>query len=123
MEHNFDNINLVLENFKCWKYLNIDFPANQVILLKGPSGIGKTTILHAINWILYDNIRKIFNSKRKNINFDRFLDETTPEYKKMVERIKKELGATSLRYQSIKDMVKAIGLPEEKLCLYCWNGK
>jgi len=68
-------------------------------------------------------IRKIFNSKRKEINLNLFLDETTPEYKKMVERIRKELGATSLRYQSIKDMVKAIGLPEEKLCLHCWNGK
>jgi len=41
----------------------------------------------------------------------------------MVETIKKELGVTSLKYQTIAEMVKAIGLPDKKLCLYCWNGK
>ena len=30
---------------------------------------------------------------------------------------------TTLRYQTIDDMVEAIGLPKEKLCLYCWNGE
>ena len=30
---------------------------------------------------------------------------------------------TTLRYQRIDDMVQAIGLPREKLCLYCWNGE
>jgi amidophosphoribosyltransferase len=29
---------------------------------------------------------------------------------------------TTLRYQDIEDMVEAIGLPREKLCLYCWVG-
>ena len=40
----------------------------------------------------------------------------------MVKWIQKELGVTTLRYQKIDDMVKAIGLPKEKLCLYCWTG-
>ena len=40
----------------------------------------------------------------------------------MVDWIRKELGATTLRYQKIEDMVEAIGLPKEKLCLYCWTG-
>jgi amidophosphoribosyltransferase len=40
----------------------------------------------------------------------------------MVEWIGKELGVTTLRYQKIDDMVEAIGLPEDKLCLYCWTG-
>jgi len=38
----------------------------------------------------------------------------------MVKWIGKELGVTTLRYQKIEDMVKAIGLPREKPCLYCW---
>ncbi len=37
--------------------------------------------------------------------------------------ISEDLGATSLRYQRLDDMVKAIGLPREKLCLYCWTGE
>ena len=36
--------------------------------------------------------------------------------------IRKELGVTTLKYQTIEDMVDAIGLPREKLCLYCWTG-
>ena len=40
----------------------------------------------------------------------------------MVEWIQKELGVTTLKYQTIEDMVNAIGLPAEKLCLYCWIG-
>jgi amidophosphoribosyltransferase len=40
----------------------------------------------------------------------------------MVEWIGRELGVTTLKYQKIEDMVEAIGLPKEKLCLYCWIG-
>jgi amidophosphoribosyltransferase len=52
-----------------------------------------------------------------------YFDHTSPKYKKMVEWIRKDMEVTTLRYQTIEDMVAAIGLPREKLCLYCWNGK
>jgi len=52
-----------------------------------------------------------------------YLDPNSKKYKKMLEWIAKDLGATSLKYQLLNDMVKAIGLPKDKLCLYCWNGK
>ncbi|MHC4264850.1 MAG: hypothetical protein ACYSUK_02845, partial [Planctomycetota bacterium] len=29
----------------------------------------------------------------------------------------------TLRYQTVDDMVEAIGRPKDKLCLYCWNGQ
>jgi len=51
-----------------------------------------------------------------------YLDPTSEKYRKMVAWIAKELGATSLNYQLIDDMVKAIGLPKDNLCLYCWLG-
>ena len=53
----------------------------------------------------------------------KYTTHTSKEYKKMVEWIAKDLEVTSLRYQTVDDMVKAIGLPKEKLCLYCWTGK
>lgn len=56
-------------------------------------------------------------------NVSPYLDENCPEYKKMVEWITKDIGATTLKYQKLEDMVKAIGLPKDKLCLYCWTGK
>jgi amidophosphoribosyltransferase len=53
----------------------------------------------------------------------RYTDHATKEYKNMVEWIKKDIGVTTLRYQTLQDMIKAIGLPREKLCTYCWNGE
>jgi len=41
----------------------------------------------------------------------------------MVEWIARDLEVTTLRYLTIDDMVRAIGLPKEKLCLYCWTGE
>lgn len=66
-------------------------------------------------------IRKAF-SKQKKLDTKQFLDESSPYYQKMVETIREELGVTSLKYQCIKDMIKAIGLPKSRLCLYCWTG-
>jgi len=52
-----------------------------------------------------------------------YIDHTTPQYGKMVEVIAQELGVTTLRYQTVDDMVAAIGLPRDQLCLYCWTGR
>ena len=52
-----------------------------------------------------------------------YIDHSSAKYKKMVEWIARDLEVTTLRYQTVDDMIKAIGLPREKLCLYCWNGK
>ncbi|MCD6405178.1 MAG: amidophosphoribosyltransferase [Planctomycetes bacterium] len=45
------------------------------------------------------------------------------EYAEMVEWIRRDLGATTLAYLELGDMIKAIGLPPEKLCTYCWTGR
>jgi amidophosphoribosyltransferase len=41
----------------------------------------------------------------------------------MIEWIRKDLGVTTLRYQTIEEMIESIGLPKEKLCTYCWTGE
>jgi amidophosphoribosyltransferase len=40
----------------------------------------------------------------------------------MVERISQRLNLTSLRYQTLEDLVDAIGLPKNRLCTHCWDG-
>lgn len=52
-----------------------------------------------------------------------YVDPTSDKYKQMVDWIAKDLGVTTLRYQTVDDMVSAIGLPRQKLCLYCWTGQ
>jgi len=46
----------------------------------------------------------------------------TKKYTAMVEKIRERLRLTSLKYQRLEDLVKAIGLPKEKICTYCWDG-
>jgi amidophosphoribosyltransferase len=41
----------------------------------------------------------------------------------MIEWIRRDLNVTSLKYIHIEEMIAAIGLPEEQLCLYCWRGR
>jgi amidophosphoribosyltransferase len=52
-----------------------------------------------------------------------YIDHNSKKYKKMVDWIAKDLGVTTLRYQTVDDMVGAIGRPKDKLCLYCWTGQ
>jgi len=47
----------------------------------------------------------------------------TEKYSAMVEAIRKRLGLTSLRYQTLGNMIESIGVPRENLCTYCWTGK
>ena len=42
---------------------------------------------------------------------------------KACEKIKEDLGADSLIYQTIPGLVKAIGLPKNELCMACLNGE
>ena len=51
-----------------------------------------------------------------------YIHPESDKYKEMVKVIRKKLKLTSLKYQKLEDLVKAIGLPREKLCTYCWDG-
>ena len=57
------------------------------------------------------------------VNLEEYTDCTTDRYHAMVEKIGERIGMDSLKYQRLDDMVKAIGLPRERLCTYCWSGK
>ena len=59
----------------------------------------------------------------KTDNIAEYLDDRSDKYMKMVDWIARELDVTTLRFQRIDDMVEAIGLPREKLCLHCWLGE
>lgn len=65
----------------------------------------------------------------KNCDFGELIDPSTVEYKKMVNKIRKRLGFTSLSFISLEDMIRAvvdapnnINLKREDLCLHCWKG-
>ncbi len=66
-------------------------------------------------------IRSLEGHDLKNVS--KYIDTNSEKYKRMVEWIKKDLDVSTLRYQDVDNMVQAIGLPKEKLCLYCWTGE
>lgn len=52
----------------------------------------------------------------------RYTDASTPEYARMVERIRELLGLDSLRFASLDTLVNAIGLPKCRICTHCFDG-
>lgn len=56
-------------------------------------------------------------------NIEEYLDHRSEKYRNMVEWIRRDLNVTSLKYLHIEDMIEAIGLTEDQLCLCCWRGR
>lgn len=52
-----------------------------------------------------------------------YTDPESEKYEKMVQAICAKLHFTTLRYHRLDDMINATGMPEDKLCTYCWSGK
>ena len=51
-----------------------------------------------------------------------YRDPESENYKNMVDVIRKIIGATSLEFQTLEGLLKAIDLPPEKICTYCCSG-
>lgn len=59
---------ITLTGFKCYQDKTLEIPDSNLILISGPSGIGKSTIFSAISWCLYGNQRNVdpLNSSTKS---------------------------------------------------------
>ena len=73
----------------------------------------------------YDLItrRYIRGKEGENADIAKYADCQGEAYKGMVEYIRSKLNLTSLMFQTVDDLVKAIGLPKDMLCTYCWTGE
>ena len=56
-------------------------------------------------------------------HIDEYSDSTTERGKALRKAICDRFHFTSLEFQSLEGVIKAIGLEPCKLCTYCWNGK
>ena len=52
-----------------------------------------------------------------------YSDSSTERGRRLRDEICRRLKLTSLEFQSLEGIVKAIGIPECNLCTYCWTGK
>ncbi len=73
----------------------------------------------------YDLITRRFvrGHEGENADIAKYVDHNSDNYKAMVEFIRQKLNLTSLKFQTVDDLVQAIGLPRDMLCTYCWTGK
>lgn len=58
----------------------------------------------------------------ENKNLEKYSDPSTPEYRKMVDRIAEMFGLTSLKFNTIETLIEAIGLPKCQVCTHCFDG-
>ncbi len=56
-------------------------------------------------------------------NPEEYLDTKSAKHAQMIDWIRRDLNITSLKYLAIEDMIAAIGLPADQLCLHCWLGR
>jgi len=55
-------------------------------------------------------------------NLEAYTRTDSPEYKRLVEEIARRLNLDSLRFSKLETLVKAIGLPKERICTHCFDG-
>lgn len=55
-------------------------------------------------------------------NLGKYATAGTPEYRKMVDIIRERFGLTSLKFNTVEELVRAIGLPKCKICTHCFDG-
>lgn len=60
---------------------------------------------------------------RDNVPLEEYANSSSEKYTALVERVRNRLNLTTLRYQRLPDMIEAIGLPKERICTYCWDGR
>ena len=56
-------------------------------------------------------------------HIDEYADGSTERGKALRREICDERHFASLEFQSLENIIQAIGLPREDLCTYCWDGK
>ena len=58
----------------------------------------------------------------KDAKLKEYATTDSPEYKKMVDEIARQLGLTTLRFNKIETLIESIGLPKCKVCTHCFDG-
>lgn len=57
-----------------------------------------------------------------NAKLEQYSTPGTPEYTRLVAEIGKRLGLTSLEFSKVDSIIRAIGIPKERICTHCFDG-
>lgn len=123
-------IKITIKSFRCWDNLTIEIPLNQIVLIKGQSGIGKTTIFQAIVWCLYGNIRSIAPIYTQKINTSVTIEFSCFNNKFLKINRKKNPNRLLILYgydtyydQPAQEIIKELFGPYELWLVSCYVGQ
>ena len=111
-----DNVNILYDYGAKEVHMRIACPP----LIYSCPFLGFTSSRSPLELITRRIIKEIEGDENKNL--DKYATTDSPEYQKMVERIRARFGLTSLRFNSLETLIEAIGLPKCKVCTHCFDG-
>lgn len=111
-----DNVKVLYEDGAREVHMRIACPP----LIYGCPFIGFTSSKSDMELITRQIIKSLEGDE--NTNLDKYATTDSPEYKKMVDIIARRFNLTSLRFNKLETLVKAIGLPKCKICTHCFDG-
>jgi len=111
-----DNVQILFDCGACQVHMRIACP----------------TLIHPCEFLNFSSSRSTLDlAGRKTIkalegvedrDLDQYAEAGSAKNLAMIEKIRERLHLSSLKYQTMDDMVAAIGLPRERLCTHCWDG-
>ena len=111
-----DNVRTFFDNGAREVHVRISCPP----LVYGCPFIGFTSSKSDLELISRRIIRDFEGDDTKDLPL--YAQTDSPQYKRMVDEIARRLGLTSLRFAKLENLVKAIGLPKDKVCTHCFDG-
>lgn len=111
-----DNVKKLYENGAKEVHIRVSCPP----LLYGCKFINFSASKSEMELITRRIIQELEGDSHKNVHL--YMDDTTKEYANLVEKIRQELGVTTLKFNKLSTIAKAIGLPKDRLCTYCFDG-
>ncbi len=111
-----DNVRTFFDNGAKEVHVRISCPP----LVYGCPFIGFTSSKTDMELITRRIIKDFEGDDKKNLEV--YAKTGTPEYHRMVNEIARRLGLTSVKFATLEDLVKSIGLPKERVCTHCFDG-
>lgn len=111
-----DNVNILYDYGAKEVHMRIACPP----LLYGCKYLNFTASKSVLELKARQIIKRLEGDDSKNLELYR--QTGTPQYERLVDEMRKELHITTLKFNSLENLVAAIGLPKEDLCTHCWDG-
>lgn len=82
--------------------------------------LGFTASKSSLELIARRTIKELEGDDAKDI--EKYATTNSEQYNTMIDCIRKKLNITTLKFNTVEDLLEAIGLPKECVCTHCYNG-